>query len=71
MVFLGLGGLMWAQTFQVNLLDFKISPSKNLSVPDDISSNTVSFSGSNKNFQKKLIISATLLITLDHFCSGI
>ncbi|CAD7823534.1 ECF RNA polymerase sigma-E factor [Chryseobacterium aquaeductus] len=64
LVFLGLGGLMWAQTFQSKFADFKISPSKNLSVPDDISSNTVSFSGSNKNFQKKLIISATLLITL-------
>ena len=64
LVFLGLGGLMWAQTFQSKFADFKISPSKNLSVPDDISSNTVSFSGSNKNFQKKMIISATLLITL-------
>lgn len=64
LVFLGFGGLMWAQTFQSKFADFKILPSKNLSIPDDISLNTISFSGSNKNLQKKLIIAATLLITL-------
>ncbi|MDF2553320.1 MAG: hypothetical protein K0R77_2595 [Chryseobacterium sp.] len=66
LVFLGLGGLVWAQTFQSKFADFKIAPSKNLSFSDDISlnTNTVSFSGTNKNFRKKLIISATLLITL-------
>lgn len=63
-IFLGLGGLMWAQTFQSKFADFKITPSSNFSIPDDISFNTVSFSGSTKNFQKKLIITATLLITL-------
>lgn len=64
LVFLGFGGLMWAQTFQSKFADFKIAPSKNLSISDDISLNTVSFSGSSKNFQKKMIISITLLITL-------
>lgn len=64
LVFLGLGGLIWAQTFQSKFADFKITPSKNLSVPDNVSLNMVSFSGSTKYFQKKLIISATLLITL-------
>jgi len=64
LVFLGFGGLMWAQTFQSKFADFKISPSKNLSIPDNISLNTVSFSGSNKNLQKKIIISATLSLTL-------
>jgi RNA polymerase sigma factor (sigma-70 family) len=64
LVFLGFGGLMWAQTFQSKFADFKITPSKNLSIPEDVSLNTVSFSGSGKSLQKKLIITATLFITL-------
>ena len=64
LVFLGFGGLMWAQTFQSKFADFKITPSKNLSIPDNVSLNIVSFFGSNKNFQKKLIITITLLVTL-------
>jgi len=64
LVFLGFGGLMWAQTFQSKFADFKITPSKKLSIPDDASLNTISFSGSGKNLQKKLIITLTLLITM-------
>ncbi|MCU7615621.1 RNA polymerase sigma factor [Chryseobacterium sp. PBS4-4] len=63
-IFLGLGGLMWAQTFQSKFSDFKITPSNNLSIPDDVSLNTVSFSGSGKSLQKKLVITATLFLTL-------
>ncbi len=36
LVYLGLGGLIWAQTFQSKFADFKITPSKKLSIPDDI-----------------------------------
>lgn len=64
LVFLGFGGLMWAQIFRSKFIDFKISPSKNLSIPDDISLNTISFSGSNKDLQTKLIITVTFFLTL-------
>lgn len=64
LVLLGFGGLMWAQTFQSKFADFKITPSNNLPIPNDVSLNTVSFSGSGKNLQKKLIMAATLFITL-------
>ncbi|MCY0978117.1 RNA polymerase sigma factor [Chryseobacterium wangxinyae] len=64
LVFLGFGSLMWAQTFQSKFADFKITPSKNLSIPNNVSSTTVSFSGPGKNLLKKLIITATLFITL-------
>ncbi|MCY0967772.1 RNA polymerase sigma factor [Chryseobacterium wangxinyae] len=64
LVFLGFGSLMWAQTFQSKFADFKITPSKNLSIPNNISLNTVSFSGSGKSLQKKNVVIGTLFITL-------
>ncbi|WP_435522382.1 hypothetical protein [Chryseobacterium indoltheticum] len=67
LVFLGFGGLLWAQNFQNKFSDFTISPSKNLEIPSDINSNTISFS-SNQNFWKqKVIIGTTFFIIIVGF----
>jgi len=64
LVFLGLGGLLWAQTFQSKFSDFSISSNRQLSIPNNMQLNGVQSSGSGNNLQNKLIITATLLITL-------
>ncbi|MBW8523951.1 RNA polymerase sigma factor [Chryseobacterium chendengshani] len=66
LIFIGFGGLAWAQTFQSKFADFSILPSKELIIPNDIKTNSLSFSASslNKNLQKKLIIAATLFIII-------
>lgn len=66
LVFIGFGGLAWAQTFQSKFSDFTILPSKEFTIPDALKTSRFFFSSSSssKNFQKKLIITATLFITI-------
>ncbi len=61
-VIFGLGGLLWAQTFKSKFADFKISPSKKLELPSDIS--TVSILPSNHSLNRKIMISGTLLVMI-------
>lgn len=63
LVFFGLGGLLWAQTFQSKFSDFTISPSKNLDIPSDILKGNLSFS-SNQAWKKKTVIALTILIII-------
>ncbi|MCA6067622.1 sigma-70 family RNA polymerase sigma factor [Chryseobacterium sp. RG1] len=63
LVFLGFGGLVWAQTFQSKFSDFSISPSKNLEIPSDISTNNLSFSSSDF-WKQKVIIGCTFFIII-------
>lgn len=64
LVFLGFGGLALAQTFQTKFSDFSISPKKEFFVPEDTITSSFSSPASNKNLQKKIIITATLFIVL-------
>lgn len=64
LVFLGLGGLALAQTFQTKFSDFSISPKKEFFVPEDAITSSFSSPASNKNLQKKTIIATTLFIVL-------
>lgn len=64
LVLLGLGGWAWAQTFQNKFSDFSIYPSKELVIPENFETNSFSYSVSDKNLQKKLIITATFFIVL-------
>ncbi|WP_048509006.1 RNA polymerase sigma factor [Chryseobacterium sp. FH2] len=65
LVIFGLGGLLWAQTFQNKFSDFKIKPSKSLELPDNIKFNhSISFSTSNKAWKKKIVIGSTVLIII-------
>lgn len=61
LVFLGLGGLLWAQTFQNTFSDFSISPTRNLEIPSEIHINTLSFSSSDF-WKQKVIIGCTFFI---------
>ncbi|GEN76486.1 RNA polymerase sigma factor [Chryseobacterium hagamense] len=61
-VIFGLGGLLWAQTFKSKFADFKISPSKKLKIPSDLTK--VSILPSNNSLNRKIIISGTLLIMI-------
>jgi len=62
LVIFGLGGLLWAQTFQHAFGDFKISPSKKLDIPSDIAPKISISSSSNGSLKKKVIITGTLLV---------
>jgi len=64
LVFLGFGGLVWAQNFQSKFLDFTISPSKNFEIPSDINSNTISFSSTQNFWKEKAIIGTTFFIII-------
>lgn len=64
LVIFGLGGLLWAQTFQNKFSNFKIQPSKKLEIPSDLKINNSGFSSSNHAWKKKLIIGGTLLIII-------
>lgn len=64
LVFLGFGGLLWAQNFQSKFSDFAISPSKNFEIPSDISSNTLSFSSTHNFWKQKAIIGTTFFIII-------
>ena len=64
LIFLGFGGLLWAQNFQNKFSNFAISPSKSFDIPADILVNTITFS-SNRNFWKeKAIIGTTFFIII-------
>lgn len=65
LVIFGLGGLLWAQTFKSKFSDFKISPSKKLNIPENISINNFSsgfskFSG--QALTQKIIFGSTTLV---------
>jgi len=62
LVFLGFGGLLWAQTFQNKFSDFSISPSKNFEIPSDISTNNLPFS--NSFWKQKVIVGCTFFIII-------
>ncbi|MFC5873876.1 RNA polymerase sigma factor [Chryseobacterium arachidis] len=62
LVIFGLGGLLWAQTFQNKFAQFKIQPLKKLEIPSDHQINNSGFSSSNQAWKKKLMIGGTLLI---------
>lgn len=64
LVFLGFGGLLWAQNFQSKFSDFTISPSKNFEIPSDINSNTISFSSTQHFWKEKAIIGTTFFIII-------
>lgn len=64
LVFLGFGGLLWAQNFQSKFSDFTISPSKNFEIPSDINTNTISFSSTQNFWKEKAIIGTTFFIII-------
>lgn len=64
LVIFGLGGLLWAQTFQNKFADFKISPSKNLQIPSDIKIGNTTIASTGKSFKTKIIIGTTFLIII-------
>jgi RNA polymerase sigma factor (sigma-70 family) len=63
LIFLGLGGLLWAQTFKSKFSDFAISPSKNFEIPSDIPMNTISFSSANF-WKQKIVVGSTFFIII-------
>ncbi|SFN08191.1 RNA polymerase sigma factor, sigma-70 family [Chryseobacterium oleae] len=63
LIFLGFGGLLWAQTFKSKFSDFAISPSKSFEIPSDIPLNTILFT-SNNFWKQKIIIGSTLFIII-------
>lgn len=63
LIFLGFGSLLWAQTFQSKFSDFTIAPSQNFQIPSDIVVNH-HIIGSDKSFQKKVIIAATFFVII-------
>jgi RNA polymerase sigma factor (sigma-70 family) len=63
LVICGLGGLLWAQTFQHAFADFKISLSKKLELPPDTNEKT-SIAPSDNSLIKKIIIITTLLLII-------
>ncbi|MCT2561624.1 RNA polymerase sigma factor [Chryseobacterium herbae] len=63
LIFLGFGGLLWAQTFKSKFSDFAISPSKSFEIPSDIPLNTISLT-SNNFWKQKMIIGSTLFIII-------
>lgn len=67
LVFLGFGGLLWAQNFQSKFSDFVISPSKNFEIPSDIDSNTILFSSAENFWKQKAIIGTTFFIIIVGF----
>ncbi len=62
LVIFGLGGLLWAQTFQNKFSNFKIQPSKKLAIPSDLKISNSGFSASTQPSKRKLIIVGTVLI---------
>ncbi len=62
LVFLGFGGLLWAQTFQNKFSDFEIQPQK---LPEFSGSTDLqNYSGFNQYFKKNLVAAATFLILM-------
>lgn len=62
LVFLGLGGLLWAQTFQNKFSDFEIQPQKQSEFSGSI--DLQNYSGFNQYFKKNLVTAATFLILI-------
>lgn len=63
LLFLGFGGLLWAQTFKSKFSDFAVSPSKSFEIPPDIPLNSISFS-STHFWKQKIVIGSTLFIII-------
>lgn len=63
LIFLGFGGLLWAQTFKSKFSDFAVSPSKSFEIPSDIPLNTISFS-SNNLWKQKIVTGSTIFIII-------
>ncbi len=61
LIFIGFGGLLWAQTFQSTFSDFSISPSKNFEIPSEIPINNLTFSSGN-SWKQKVVIGCTFFI---------
>ncbi|SDI72597.1 RNA polymerase sigma factor, sigma-70 family [Chryseobacterium taeanense] len=64
LVIFGLGGLLWAQTFQSKFAEFKISPSKKLQVPSGIKPGNILISASNNTLKNKIVIGITFLVII-------
>ncbi|AZA58301.1 RNA polymerase sigma factor [Chryseobacterium shandongense] len=64
LVIFGLGGLLWAKTFQSKFADFKISPFKKLQIPSDTKTGSVMISSSKRSLQNKTVIGFTFLIII-------
>ncbi|MFN4362822.1 RNA polymerase sigma factor [Chryseobacterium hispalense] len=64
LVIFGLGGLLWAQTFQSKFAGFGISPSKKLQIPSDIKTGSIMILSSNKSLKNKMVIGITFLIIM-------
>ncbi|MFL9833513.1 RNA polymerase sigma factor [Chryseobacterium terrae] len=64
LVFLGFGGLLWAQNFQSKFSDFTISPSKNFGIPSEIGSKTISISQNKNLWKHKAAIGITFFIII-------
>jgi RNA polymerase sigma factor (sigma-70 family) len=64
LVIFGLGGLLWAQTFQSKFADFKIASSRKLQIPSDIKTGSVMISSSNRSLQNKTVIGLTFLLII-------
>lgn len=64
LVIFGLGGLLWAQTFQSKFADFKIASSRKLQIPSDIKTGSVMISSSNRSLQNKTVIGFTFLLII-------
>ena len=64
-VIFGLGGLLWAQTFNSKFSDFSISPSRKLEIPENITINQSAFSNfTNQTLKKKIIIISVIIIII-------
>lgn len=64
LVIFGLGGLLWAQTFQSKFAEFKISPSKKLQIPSDIKPGNALILSTNRSLKNKIVIGVTFLIII-------
>jgi RNA polymerase sigma factor (sigma-70 family) len=65
LVIFGLGGLLWAQTFNSKFSDFTISPSRKLEIPENIAIKSLAFStSSGQVLTKKIIIGSTIFVII-------
>ncbi|GAA4158400.1 hypothetical protein GCM10022217_19560 [Chryseobacterium ginsenosidimutans] len=65
LVIFGLGGLLWAQTFNSKFSDFTISPSRKLEIPENITIKSLAFStSSGQVLTKKIIIGSTIFVII-------
>lgn len=64
LVIFGLGGLLWAQTFQSKFAEFKIFPSKKLQIPSEIKPGSNLVLSTNRSLKNKIVIGVTFLIVV-------